>query len=138
VRSGIFGTIRSGDIAAGGFSFCPDAHNACVPLSVHVCTQHGVNTWPLATKCSPLPFSFRLFACSRCRYPSLRVATRSILIALPEEMGGALGNYIRTIFPSPDAISGYIPQTTTERKGNIKVKYFELNLIRFTEFKCSF
>jgi len=51
----------------------------------------------------------------------------SILIALPEEMGGALGNYIRTIFPSPDAISGYIPQTTTERKGNIKVKYFELN-----------
>jgi len=41
------------------------------------------------------------------------------LIALPEEMGGALGNYIRTIFPSPDAISGYIPQMTTERKGNI-------------------
>ena len=62
-------------------------------------------------------FLFRLFACSRCRYPPLRVA-RSILIALPQEMGGASGNYIRAIFPSPNAISGYILLKST-RASNI-------------------
>ena len=57
VRSGIFGIHPLRQHCGGRFSFCRDAHNACVPLSVHVCTQHGVNTWPPAMKCSPLPFS---------------------------------------------------------------------------------
>ena len=64
-------------------------------------------------------FLFRLFACSRCRYPPLRVA-RSILIALPQEMGGASGNYIRTIFSfSPCYFWPHPPNV------NSSVKYFE-------------
>ena len=117
VRSGIFGIHPLRQHCGGRFSFCRDAHNACVPLSVHVCTQHGVNTWPPAMKCSPLPFSSDFL-------PALVAVIR--LSELPgrfwlrclKRWAGPRAITSAQFFPSPHAISGHILQMST-RASNI-------------------